>query len=254
MGSSCRRRSRSAASDRGHQDPDPGPARQAERLHRRRLPAVDPAARNHRSDDGWPRCVLTGRGRAFSSGVDLAELGRPGGQADLGANFDPLLLGLVEFPKPLLAAVNGLALGFGATILLLCDVVVIDESAPSPFPSLVWGPAWKLAAAGSFRRGWAYSRHLDGLSGRPVGADQAVATGLAVTTAATAGARLATIEMAATIADHPVPALVANKRLLRAAGPTPSPGMGTGTPRPCWSWRRQLVPSGGRASREGGHR
>ena len=36
-------------------------------------------------------CVLTGRGRAFSAGVDLNEMSRPGGSAELGADFDPLL-------------------------------------------------------------------------------------------------------------------------------------------------------------------
>ena len=64
-------------------------------------------------------CVLTGRGRAFSAGVDLNEMSRPGGSAELGTDFDPLLDCLARFPKPLVAAVNGLAVGFGATLLLL---------------------------------------------------------------------------------------------------------------------------------------
>ena len=172
------------------------------------------------ADDGIAAVVLTGRGRAFSSGVDLAELGRPGGQADLGANFDPLLLGLVEFPKPLLAAVNGLALGFGATILLLCDVVVIDESAAITFPfarmgtCVEAGGSWLLPLrVGIQQASWMV------LSGCPVNAEQAVATGLALTTARHGMALDATIEMAATIAEHPLPALIANKRLLRAEWP-----------------------------------
>src|SRR6202521_1151257 len=67
-------------------------------------------------------CVLTGRGRAFSAGVDLTEMSRPGGSAELGTDFDPLLQCLARFPKPLVAAVNGLAVGFGATLLLHCDL------------------------------------------------------------------------------------------------------------------------------------
>ena len=77
-------------------------------------------------------CVITGRGRAFSAGVDLSEMSRPGGAAELGTDFDPLLTALATFPKPLIAAVNGLAVGFGATLLLHCDLVVIDEAAEDP--------------------------------------------------------------------------------------------------------------------------
>jgi enoyl-CoA hydratase/carnithine racemase len=43
------------------------------------------------ADDGVAVCVLTGNGRAFSSGVGLAVMGRPGGPAELGRAFDPLL-------------------------------------------------------------------------------------------------------------------------------------------------------------------
>ncbi len=56
-------------------------------------------------------CVLTGKGRAFSAGVDLNEMSRPGGSTELGVDFDPLLECLVRFPKPLVAAVNGLGCG-----------------------------------------------------------------------------------------------------------------------------------------------
>ncbi|HEY1466295.1 MAG TPA: enoyl-CoA hydratase/isomerase family protein [Acidimicrobiales bacterium] len=81
------------------------------------------------ADDGVAVCVLTGRGRAFSSGVDLSVMGQPGGAAELGRQFDPMLEQLARFPKPLVAAVNGLAVGLGATILLHCDLVVVDEGA-----------------------------------------------------------------------------------------------------------------------------
>jgi len=41
------------------------------------------------ADPGVAVCVLTGRGRAFSAGVDLNEMRRPGGSAELGVDFDP---------------------------------------------------------------------------------------------------------------------------------------------------------------------
>ena len=168
------------------------------------------------SDDRVAVCVLTGRGRAFSSGVDLAEMGRPGGPAELGSNFDPMLEALARFPKPLVAAVNGLAVGFGATILLLCDLVVVDEAAQITLPFVRLGTS--VEAAGSWllprRVGMQRATWLV-LSGQPMGADQAVASGMAVARAEHGGSLELALSMAATIADHPVPALVANKRLLR---------------------------------------
>ena len=168
------------------------------------------------SDDGVAACVLTGSGRAFSSGVDMSEMGRPGGPAELGAHFDPLLGSLARFPKPLLAAVNGLAVGFGATILLHCDIVVIDERAEVLLPFVSLGTAAEAAAT------WLLPRRVGPqqaawmiLSGSPVSAADAVEAGLAFAVAAPGRALEDALAVAATIATHRVPALVANKHLLR---------------------------------------
>jgi enoyl-CoA hydratase/carnithine racemase len=169
--------------------------------------------------DADPRvavCVLTGRGRAFSAGVDLNEMSRPGGSAELGADFDPLLDCLARFKKPLVAAVNGLAVGFGATLLLHCDLVVVDERAEirMPFVSLGTcaeaGSSWLLPLrVGPQQAAWMM------LSGSSLSADAAVAAGFALTStpAGTALARALTI--AGALAAHDVDALVANKGLLR---------------------------------------
>jgi enoyl-CoA hydratase/carnithine racemase len=60
--------------------------------------------------------VLTGTGRAFTVGQDLAEFAHPG-QADERRGLRGLLRAVAEVEVPLLAAVNGMAVGFGATIL-----------------------------------------------------------------------------------------------------------------------------------------
>ncbi len=80
--------------------------------------------------------VLRGQGRAFCSGVDLEELGVEGGQGgqELGETFDALVKELLGFAKPLVAAVHGPAVGFGATILLHCDVVLVADDARLRFP------------------------------------------------------------------------------------------------------------------------
>lgn len=75
--------------------------------------------------------VLTGAGRAFCSGQDLAD--RAGGVADLEQTlrkeYAPLLRAIVNCPVPTIAAVNGPAAGAGANIALAADVVFASESA-----------------------------------------------------------------------------------------------------------------------------
>jgi enoyl-CoA hydratase/carnithine racemase len=86
--------------------------------------------------------VLTGAGRAFSSGVDLDALATEGpGRHDLAVTFNDLLETLMAFSKPLLAAVHGVAVGFGATILLHCDFVIVAADARIRFPFTSLGTA-----------------------------------------------------------------------------------------------------------------
>jgi 2-(1,2-epoxy-1,2-dihydrophenyl)acetyl-CoA isomerase len=90
-------------------------------------------------DDQEIRSVLiTGAGRGFSSGADLRELG--GGAAtpeerpdavyrQLTEIYHPIMVGIREMPKPVLAAVNGPAVGIGCSLALCCDLIVAAESA-----------------------------------------------------------------------------------------------------------------------------
>lgn len=111
-----------------------------------RLNAMSPAlieAINHElaraKDDADIRAVLlTGVGRGFSAGADLAD-GGPGdgaaadGPRDLGAAmdrlFNPMIRAIRELPKPIVAAVNGVAAGGGANLALACDIVLAARSA-----------------------------------------------------------------------------------------------------------------------------
>lgn len=168
------------------------------------------------ADPGVAVCVLTGSGRAFCSGVDLSAMDGGEGTAGLRSSFDPLLATLAEFPKPLVAAVNGLAVGFGATVLLHCDLVVVDETAQIRLPFVSLGTT--VEAAGSWllplrmgmqRAAWAV------LGGQPLSADEAVTAGLALATAPPGRSLDDAIERARVLAGHGVAPLVANKRLLR---------------------------------------
>ena len=82
------------------------------------------------------RClVLTGEGRAFSSGQDLTEerLINPDGTVDVGGrlerDYNPLVQRLFAFPKVTIAALNGPAVGAAANIALSCDIVLAARSA-----------------------------------------------------------------------------------------------------------------------------
>jgi 2-(1,2-epoxy-1,2-dihydrophenyl)acetyl-CoA isomerase len=87
------------------------------------------------ADDAVKVVVLTGEGRAFSSGQDLTEdLPRsPDGRIDLGPpltrDYNPLIRRLVDYPKVTIAALNGPAVGASMNIALACDVVVAARSA-----------------------------------------------------------------------------------------------------------------------------
>jgi 2-(1,2-epoxy-1,2-dihydrophenyl)acetyl-CoA isomerase len=79
--------------------------------------------------------VLTGAGRAFCAGQDLAEihLGTEGGLADAGSQleqaYNPLVKLITSLEKPIVCAVNGIAAGAGANVALACDIVVAARSA-----------------------------------------------------------------------------------------------------------------------------
>jgi 2-(1,2-epoxy-1,2-dihydrophenyl)acetyl-CoA isomerase len=95
------------------------------------LAAVELAA----GDDSVRAVTITGTGRAFSSGADL-RAGfdpTPDGKPDLGAvlreRYHPIITGVRRMPKPVLAAVNGPAVGIGCSLALACDLVLAADSA-----------------------------------------------------------------------------------------------------------------------------
>ncbi len=95
------------------------------------LAAVELAA----GDDGVRAVTITGAGRAFSSGADL-RAGfdpTPEGHPDVGTalreRYHPIITGVRRMPKPVLAAVNGPAVGIGCSLALACDLVLAADTA-----------------------------------------------------------------------------------------------------------------------------
>ena len=79
------------------------------------------------------RCVyITGAGKGFSAGQDLAEVVDPNGPGMgkiLSEHYNPIITRIKNLEKPVVAAINGVAAGAGANIALSCDIVVAAESA-----------------------------------------------------------------------------------------------------------------------------
>lgn len=94
--------------------------------------AIDEAA----ADPEVRAIVLTGTGRAFSSGADLKARGDPGSESGsvdvltpLREVYNPLILRVRTVPKPVIAAVNGPAVGIGCSLALAADLIVAARSA-----------------------------------------------------------------------------------------------------------------------------
>lgn len=94
-------------------------------------------------DDGVRAIVVTGGGRAFCAGADLvsflsgatadpASVARQVGEG-MAARFNPLMQAMMDFPKPVIVAINGMAAGGGAALALCGDVVLAGRSAAMKF-------------------------------------------------------------------------------------------------------------------------
>jgi 2-(1,2-epoxy-1,2-dihydrophenyl)acetyl-CoA isomerase len=95
------------------------------------------AVRDVATDETVRAVVITGAGRGFSSGADLRDVGggltTPDGRPDtyrtLTERYHPIMKAIREMPKPVLASVNGPAVGIGCSLALCCDLIVAAQSA-----------------------------------------------------------------------------------------------------------------------------
>lgn len=162
--------------------------------------------------------VITGAGRAFSAGQDLGELGEPRRHDDGRPHgFVPFISAVEAFPKPLLAAVNGIGIGIGLTLLPHCDLVLMADDARlrAPFASL-----GVTAEAGSSvllpaTVGWGAAAHLL-YTASWLDAASCAEIGLVWKTCAPERLLDETLALAAEVAAMPVASLVETKRLLVA--------------------------------------
>jgi len=183
--------------------------------------AVTEALDGALGDDRIRAVVLTGRGTAFSAGQDLQEMAAlAAGNAapDAGSGFQGLMDTLVAFDKPMLAAVNGVGVGLGCTLLGHVDLVMIDERARLRAPFAELGVPPEAASSWLFpaRMGWQRAS-LMLLASEWIDASQAVEAGLALKVCPEGTVLEETMALASRIASCAPGATREIKRLMMAS-------------------------------------
>lgn len=164
--------------------------------------------------------VLTGNGRAFSAGTDLLEMHQMATDPTFQRGkhgFLGLVDALVDFPKPLICAVNGLGLGIGTTVLGFADLAFMSSTAKLKCPFTSLGVAPEAASSyllpqlmGRQNAAWTL------LSAEWIGAEQAHAMGLVWKVCAPEELMSETRRHAELLAARPISSLVAVKRTMTA--------------------------------------
>lgn len=161
-------------------------------------------------DEGVRVVVITGAGVAFSAGQDIDEMGS-------GRSFTPFVDQLSVFDKPLMAAVNGVAVGIGLTLLPHCDIVYVGESARLRAPFTALGLVCEAGSSLLLPLVVGPQRAAELLlTARWIDAEQAVALGLATRVFPDEELLPAALATARDIAAQPPAAVQQTKRLLLA--------------------------------------
>ncbi len=165
------------------------------------------------------RCILIkANGDMFTAGNDLADFAAVGNAtaAPTPADANPLLPALAKARTPIVAAVNGRAVGVGVTMLLHCDMVYVAEDALliAPFVNLALVPEAGSSLLMPLRIGHARAFEMFVL-GEPVNAEKAVSWGIANRSVAAAQLHSAARAVAIAIAARAPASVVATKSLMR---------------------------------------
>lgn len=165
--------------------------------------------------------LITGAGKGFSAGQDLAEVVDPKGPdmaTILSEHYNPVIRRIRDLEKPVIAAVNGVAAGAGANIALCCDIVIAAESASfiQAFSKIGLipdsGGTWFLPRL----IGWQKASALM-LLGDKVSAPEAERMGMIYKVLATEGFAEATLKLAKELSEMPTRGLALTKAALAAA-------------------------------------
>jgi 2-(1,2-epoxy-1,2-dihydrophenyl)acetyl-CoA isomerase len=172
-----------------------------------------------RRDDATRAVMITGAGRGFCAGADLrGGTGEREFRLVLSAEYNPLIQAIRELPKPVVAAVNGVAAGAGVSLALAADLVVAADDARfvPAFNRIGLVPDSGLARV--LVRSLGRHRAMEILLGeRQLGAAEARDLGLVSAVVPSGELDRAARELAARVAGGPTRAIGMTKRLLNAS-------------------------------------
>jgi enoyl-CoA hydratase/carnithine racemase len=185
-----------------------------------------------RDDDAIRVVILTGAGRGFCAGVDLECLKRSQAGAAPPASPGPKLgeeafirtfpLDLAAFPKPVIAAINGAAIGVGVTMTLPCDIRIASDTARLGLTFTKLGLIPGLGSTHHLPKIVGLAAALDlVLTARVIDAEEAASIGLVNRVVPAASLMSAARELAAQVAQCDPDALAAAKRAIRHGTESP---------------------------------
>jgi enoyl-CoA hydratase/carnithine racemase len=180
--------------------------------------ALADAIEGAESDPAVRVVLIRGEGDSFTAGNDLGEFAAvAAGKATGERHVTRFIHSLGRATKPLVAAVQGRAVGVGTTMLLHCDLVVLAENAllSTPFISLALVPEAASSILMPLRIGYARAFELFAL-GEPVAANVALQWGLANRVVPLEKLDAEATALAQRLAKQPLGSLVATKKLMRS--------------------------------------
>jgi 2-(1,2-epoxy-1,2-dihydrophenyl)acetyl-CoA isomerase len=176
--------------------------------------------------DKTVRCVvITGAGRAFSAGQDLAEVSQRaqgGNPIELGGRlrdgYNPIIIKIRAMEKPVVASVNGVAAGAGCSLALACDLRIAAESASFIEAFINVGLVPDCGSTFMLPRLVGFARALElAFTGRKIKADEALQIGLVNRVVPDAELAAETIKLARQLATLPTRTIGLTKRAINAA-------------------------------------
>ena len=172
------------------------------------------------ADDSVRAVLLTGTGRAFCVGQDLAAVEElQHADETVAGSYNPVAQVLADMPKPVIAAVNGLAVGAGLGLALACDQRLAAESATFACAFGKVGLVPDTAVSWYLVRELGYSRAFRlAVTGRTLPATEALALGLLDEVVPQEALAPRAAELAAQLAEGPAHATALTKRQFRAVG------------------------------------
>lgn len=171
------------------------------------------------ADDGVRAVVVTGAGRAFCAGADLTPRGDTFAAPGEGFTASPISPPAWDVRKPVIAAINGHAIGIGLSLAMQCDLRLVAEDAKLGFVHVRRGVIPDVHAHWTVPRTVGFARAADLLlTGRTFRGAEAAELGLVNRACPAEEVLPAALELARDIAEHTAPVSVAlSKRLLWAS-------------------------------------